>query len=96
MRKRKGSVKTIPAFATEAEEAAFWDRIDSTSYFPAKGNIHIKMPPRNVTISLRLPKRLLERLRRIAGMKDVPYQSLLKIFLDEKVREEIAELKKVA
>lgn len=83
----------IPLFASEAEEARFWEKADSTLYFSGKGNIHLKMPPRTTSISLRLPNRLLERLKKLADLKDVPYQSLLKIYLDEKVGEEVRTLR---
>lgn len=95
MKKRK-PVKPIPLFHSERAEATFWDSVDSTKYFSGKGGVHLKMPLRNTTISLRLPHRLLGRLKKLAEMKDVPYQSLLKIYLDEKIREEIISLRKVA
>ena len=91
--KKLKAIKKIPLFASEVEEAAFWDKVDSTEYFSGKGSIHLKMLPRTQSISVRLPKTLLQRLKRLATLKDVPYQSLLKIYLDEKVREEIVGLK---
>lgn len=94
--KEKKKLKLIPLFKSEAEEAAFWNSVDSTEYFSGKGDIHLKLPPRTTTISLRVPRKLLQRLKRLAKAKDVPYQSLLKIYLDEKVREEITDLKKAA
>jgi predicted DNA binding CopG/RHH family protein len=87
-------LKTIPMFNSEKEEAIFWDRVDSTQYFSGKGNVHLKLPLRTKSISLRLPIRLLERLKRLAQIKDVPYQSLLKIYIDEKVQDEISGLKR--
>ena len=92
---KKQAFKTIPLFRSEKEEAAFWEKTDSTQYFSGKGKIRLKLPPRTESISVRLPVRLLKRLKRLALLKDVPYQSLLKIYLDEKVRDEIAGLKKV-
>lgn len=89
-------LKNIPLFSSENEEAAFWDKVDSTDYFEGSGKIHIKLPRRTTVISFRIPQKLLERLKRLAEIKDVPYQSLLKIYLDEKVREEISSLKKAA
>lgn len=94
--KKKSKTKTIPAFASETEEARFWDSMDSTAYFNGKGKVHLKLPARTTTISLRLPNRLLERLKRLATLKDVPYQSLLKVFLDEKIQEEMLGLKRAA
>ncbi len=92
----KKLIKKIPLFTSDTEEANFWERVESTDYFPGKGSIHLKLPSRTITISLRLPKNLLQRLKRLAEVKDVPYQSLLKIYLDEKIREEIVSLKRVA
>lgn len=94
--KKNNKTKTIPAFASETEEARFWNSVDSTAYFSGRGGVHLKLPARTTTISLRLPNRILERLKRLATLKDVPYQSLLKIFLDEKIQEEILDLKRAA
>ena len=91
MRKRKTN-STIPLFASETEEAKFWEKVDSTRYFSGKGGVQLKMPLRTTSISLRLPNRLLDRLKKLADLKDVPYQSLLKIYLDEKVGEEVSAL----
>ena len=96
MAKRRKELKPIPGFASEKEEAVFWHKVDSTAYFSGKGGVHLKMPKRTETISLRLPLRLLERLKKLALAKDVPYQSLLKIYLDEKIREEISALRRAA
>ncbi|MBI4366065.1 MAG: hypothetical protein HY543_04520 [Deltaproteobacteria bacterium] len=95
MKKRK-PLKTIPLSASESEEAAFWDTVDSTAYFPGAGGIRLRLPRRTTTIAFRIPLKLLERLKKLAVLKDVPYQSLLKIYLDEKVRDEIASIKHVA
>lgn len=94
--KKRRVLKPIPVFPSETEEAAFWDTADSTVYFDGRGRVSLKLPRRTTTISVRLPQTLIRRLKRLAEMKDVPYQSLLKIYLDEKVREEISVLKKVA
>ncbi len=93
MTKRKGGLNTIPVFQSEKEEALFWERCDSTSYFSGEGKTRLKLPPRTATISLRLPKILLARLKKIADLKDLPYQSLMKVYIDAKVREEIISLK---
>lgn len=93
--KNRTKVKTIPMFTSEAAESAFWDEADSTDFFPAKGNVRLKMPLRTSAISVRLPNQLLQRLKRLATLKDVPYQSLLKIFLDERVRQEIGQLQRL-
>lgn|SRR3989338_6092866 len=96
MKRKTKTLKAIPLFASEKEEAEFWDSVDSTAYFSGKGGVHLKMPIRTTTISLRLPGQLLRRLKKLAETKDVPYQSLMKIYLDEKIREEISGLKRVA
>ncbi len=90
--KKLDTRKNIPLFPSERAEAQFWDTTDSTEYFSGKGGIRLKLPARNVSVSIRLPQRLIERLKRLARMKDVPYQSLLKIYLDEKVRDEMLRL----
>ncbi len=90
--KKPKIVKTIPLFLSEKAESDFWDRADSMDYFLAKGNVRLQMPKRTKNISLRLPQRLIDRLKKLAALKDVPYQSLLKVYLDEKVREEISLL----
>ncbi len=83
--------KNIPIFATEAEEHAFWQTHDSTEYVDwgnARRCILPNLKPSTQTISLRLPESLLNNIRVMANKRDVPYQSLMKILLEEKVREE--------
>lgn len=94
MKRQKATLKKIPLFASEAEESRFWDRADSTRFFRGKGGVHLKLPRRTVTISLRLPQRLLVRIKKLADLKDVPYQSLMKVYLDDKIRQEISGLKR--
>ena len=82
--------KKIPEFASEAEERAFWEEHDSADYVDWSKAIKVRMPnlkPSTKTISLRLPEHLLERIRIAANKRDVPYQSLIKIWLAEKVEE---------
>ena len=84
--------KKIPKFKTEDEEREFWATHDSTDYFDWKKAKRVVMPelkPSLKTISLRLPESMLEELKLIAHKKDVPYQSLLKMFLSEKISEEL-------
>lgn len=85
-------LKLIPRFKNEDEERDFWATHDTTEYFdtdhPIKLNLtSLKRSTKSVTI--RLPESLVNRLKILANKKDVPYQSLLKVFLAEKVREEI-------
>lgn len=84
--------KQIPKFRTEDEERDFWSKADSTDYIDwSKGRrvVFPNLKPSVKTISLRLPEALLEELKMLANKKDVPYQSLLKVYLAEKVGEEL-------
>lgn len=80
--------KSIPKFRDEAEERAFWEREDSADYVDWRRARHVRFPnlkPSTVAISLRMPVALLERIKIAANKRDVPYQSLIKIWLAEKV-----------
>ncbi len=84
-------MKKIPAFKTEAEEQAFWATHDSTEYVDwstAKRAVFPNLKPSTKTISLRLPQSMLEELKLLANKRDVPYQSLVKIFLSERIESE--------
>ena len=84
-------MKKIPTFKTEAEEQAFWATHDSTEYVDwstAKRAVFPNLKPSTKTISLRLPQTMLEELKLLANKRDVPYQSLLKIFLAERIESE--------
>jgi len=84
-------MKKIPTFKTEAEEQAFWTTHDSTEYVDwsnAKRAVFPNLKPSTKTISLRLPQAMLEDLKLLANKRDVPYQSLLKIFLSERIESE--------
>ncbi len=84
--------KNITAFKNEDEERNFWASHDSTGYIDwnkAERLILPKLKPSLKTISLRLPESLLNELKFLANKKDVPYQSLLKIFLAERVEKEL-------
>lgn len=87
-------MKKLPKFKTEREESDFWSTHDSTEYLDyskAKMVLFPDLKPSTRTISLRLPESLLEHLKLLANKRDVPYQSLLKIFLMEKVEEELRQ-----
>lgn len=87
-------LKTIPKFKNENEEIDFWDKADITEYFDIDNPIEFdlsKLKPTTESISLRLPAYLLMRIKEIANSRDVPYQSLMKIFLAERVEKEIRE-----
>ena len=85
--------KTIPKFENEDEERAFWDSQDSTAFVDWKNAKRVTLPklkPSTKTISVRLPESLLNDLKMLANKRDVPYQSLLKIFLAERVSQELS------
>ncbi len=87
----KKKVRKVPKFRSEAEERRFWSSHDSTEYldWSNASSIHLtKLRPTLKTISLRLPAALIAELKVLANRRDVPYQSLLKTFLAERVREE--------
>jgi predicted DNA binding CopG/RHH family protein len=84
----KKPFKTVPEFASEADERAFWETHDSTDYldwFEAQKVVFPNLKPTTKTISLRLPGHLLDSIKAAANARDVPYQSLIKVWLQEKV-----------
>lgn len=81
-------LKPIPKFANEAEERAFWETHDSADYVDwskARRASFPNLKPSTTAISLRVPVSLLERIKIAANKRDVPYQSLIKTWLAEKV-----------
>jgi predicted DNA binding CopG/RHH family protein len=89
-------LKKIPTFKNEDKERDFWAIHDSTDYIDwskAERAIFPNLKPSTESISLRLPKYLLARIKELANKKDVPYQSLMKIFLAEKVEESLKSAK---
>ena len=85
-------MKKIPKFKTEAEERDFWATADSSDYIDWSKAKRVLLPnikPSLRTISLRLPELMLEELKLIANKRDVPYQSLIKIFLSERLSKEL-------
>ncbi|MBI5166912.1 MAG: BrnA antitoxin family protein, partial [candidate division NC10 bacterium] len=84
--------KRIPKFKNEDEEREFWATHDSTKFVDWKKEKKVLLPnlkPSIKTISLRLPETMLEELKLLANKRDVPYQSLLKIFLAERIEKEL-------
>ena len=84
--------KKIPRLKNEDRERQFWSKHDSTDYIDWKKGKRIalnKLQPSVRTISIRLPEMMLEELKLLANKKDVPYQSLLKIFLAERIEAEL-------
>lgn len=81
-------LKKIPKFANEAAERAFWESHDTADYFDLSKAQRVRFPnlkPSTTAISLRLPVSLLEQIKIAANKRDVPYQSLIKMWLAEKV-----------
>lgn len=88
---KKNQNNTIPKFKSEDEEREFWDTHDFTDYQDQFEPVELDLSdlkPSTKTISLRLPEFLLADIKRLANKKDVPYQSLMKIFLAQSVDRE--------
>lgn len=83
-------LKAIPNFENETEEQLFWETHDSTDYVDWKHAQRVVLPnlkPTTKTISLRIPQHLLDSIKAAANSRDVPYQSLIKVWLQEKLRD---------
>ncbi len=84
-------LKEIPNFEDEEEEREFWAKADSTEFVDwnvAETQVFAKLKPTTRTISLRISESMLEKIRLVANKRDVPYQSLIKMFLKERIDEE--------
>ncbi len=84
--------KRLPRFKNEDAERKFWATHDSTDYIDwrrGKRTILPNLKPTSQTISLRLPKPMLDRLKQLANKRDVPYQSLLKMFVADRLKAEL-------
>jgi len=84
----KRKARAVPKHRSEAAERRFWEKNDSTAYVEwSKGErvTFPKLKPTTKSISIRLPLPMLERIKAEANARDVPYQSLIKIWLDEKL-----------
>jgi predicted DNA binding CopG/RHH family protein len=84
-------MKAIPRFRSEADERLFWQTHDSADYVDWSTAEQVELPnlkPSTTTISLRLPQAMLNELKCMANQRDVPYQSLLKVFLAERLAAE--------
>jgi predicted DNA binding CopG/RHH family protein len=85
---KHSKMQPIPQFATEAQERAYWQSHDSTAHVDWSKAKKVKLPnlrPTTKTISLRLPQHLLDSIKVAANARDVPYQSLMKVWLQEKL-----------
>jgi len=88
----KKQIKKIPKFKNEDEEREFWATHDATDYFDYFKPVELdlsKLKPSTESISLRMPSYLLGRIKVLANVTDVPYQSLIKIFLADRVNKEL-------
>ncbi len=84
----KKRLKAVPEFANEGDERRFWEQYDSSDYLDWTQAQKVFMPrlkPTTKTISLRLPQHLLDSIKIAANARDVPYQSLIKVWLQEKL-----------
>jgi predicted DNA binding CopG/RHH family protein len=87
--------KKIPKFKNEDRERQFWSKHDSTDFIDWKKGKRVvlkKLKPSVRAISVRLPEMMVEELKMLANKKDVPYQSLLKIFLAERIEAELEHI----
>lgn len=85
------NLKPVPRFESEAEERAFWETHDTADYFDLSKARRVKFPNLKLstkTISLRLPASMLDDIKIAANKRDVPYQSLIKVWLAEKVEQQ--------
>ena len=85
-------MKRIPEFESEDKEREFWSKADSSEYIDwkkAKKVVFPDLKPSVKTISLRLPESMLEEIKLLANKRDIPYQSLMKIFLSERIKKEL-------
>lgn len=88
---KKKAKRSVPRFRSEKQEREFWAEEDSVDYIDWNRAARVILPrlkPSTTTISLRLPESMLEELKLLANRHDVPYQSLLKIFLAERLERE--------
>lgn len=91
MSKPAKKLKAVPKFRSDEEAGAFWMSHDAAEYLDlgkAQPVRFAKLRPSTATISLRLPQAMLEELRVLANERDVPYQSLLKVYLAERIAQE--------
>ncbi len=88
------ALKKMPRFQSEATERQFWLHHDSADYIHWAEAEPLQMPglkPSTRTISIRLPESLIADLRVLANKQDIPYQSLLKLYVAERVERELRE-----
>lgn len=89
-------IKNIPSFNTEEEEREFWEKNDSTEFVDWEKSDKVvlsNLKPSSKSISLRLPEFILDELKMLAKKRDVPYQSLIKMYLKDRVDKELKQLR---
>jgi len=89
---KKRAKKSLPKFKSEKEERVFWQEHDSADYLDWSKADRVSFPylkPSLKSISIRLPESMIEQLKILANKRDVPYQSLVKMYLSEKVKEDL-------
>lgn len=87
----KKHLKTLPKFENEEDERRFWEHHDSSEYLDWNAAQQVVLPnlrPTTKTISLRMPQHLLDSIKAAAHSRDVPYQSLIKVWLQEKLHDQ--------
>ena len=90
----KKKIKPVPKFKNEQDERNFWSTHDTTEYFDfsKSSRVEIEFDPGIEapvkSISLRVPREMLNQLKVLANKKDIPYQSLIKVYLAEKIAQE--------
>ena len=88
--------KKVPVFKNEEEDRAFWAKADASEYIDwskAGKVIFSNLKPSTKTISLRIPEFILDELKLMAHKRDVPYQSLIKMFLKDRIDQELGHIK---
>ena len=92
MPKVKQRMRKVPKFENENQERDFWASHNSTEFVDWRRAERVKLPnlrPTTRTISIRLPESMIERLKILANKRDIPYQSLLKMFVADRIEEEL-------
>ncbi len=88
--------KGVPRFKTEDEERDYWASHDSTEHVDWSSARRVLLPnlkPSLKTISVRLPQSMIDQLKVLANRRDVPYQSLMKVFLAERIEQELRSVR---
>jgi predicted DNA binding CopG/RHH family protein len=91
MSKRRAKSKALPTFKSEDDEREFWATHDVVDYFDLSKSARAtfaELKPSTTAISIRLPTSMLEEIKTLANKQDVPYQSLMKVYLAERIDRE--------